>query len=416
METCEGNRTLVVATINTPPLAPSTTGAAACGASSVALSASGGLAGQYRWYTVASGGTAILGETSDTYTTPVIVSTTTYYVSIDNGTCESARAAVIGTINSIPAPPITNGANSCTDASLTLSASGGNSGEYRWYDVPSGGSAIVAETNANFTTPVLTNTTTYYVAINTGVCESTREPVTATIGGPACSNAPPTITPSSTSITIAGVASFDLVALIADADGNLDLSTLRVVTQPSSEAIAQISNGILTVDYSGLSFAGTDRLTIEVCDVLGSCTQQELTIEVEGDVNVYNGISPNGDTYNELWIIQNITSLPETRENRVTLFNRWGDIVFEVDNYDNDQNVFAGIGKNGDQLPSGVYFYQIDFKGQREAISGYLNVKYVRHFEVFPYLSVSRSWVLHKQIRCKSESGLHPLQVYPTHL
>ncbi len=54
---------------------------------------------------------------------------------------------------------------------------------------------------------------------------------------------------------------------------------------------------------------------------------------------------------------------------------RWGDIVFEVDNYDNDQNVFAGIGKNGDQLPSGVYFYKIDFKGQRESISGYLNLK-----------------------------------------
>ncbi|MEQ8302346.1 MAG: hypothetical protein RIB47_03060 [Cyclobacteriaceae bacterium] len=115
-----------------------------------------------------------------------------------------------------------------------------------------------------------------------------------------------------------------MVALIADADGNLDLSTLRVVTQPSSEAIAQISNGILTVDYSGLSFAGTDRLTIEVCDVLGSCTQQELTIEVEGELNVYNGISPNGDTKNELWIIQNITSLPETRENKVTLFNSLG--------------------------------------------------------------------------------------------
>ncbi|KXK27522.1 MAG: hypothetical protein UZ12_BCD005001295, partial [Bacteroidetes bacterium OLB12] len=64
--------TTVIFTISTAvaPNAPTTTSAARCGVGAVTLSASGGTAGQYRWYTVASGGTAIAGQTNATYTTP----------------------------------------------------------------------------------------------------------------------------------------------------------------------------------------------------------------------------------------------------------------------------------------------------------------------------------------------------------
>ena len=39
-------------------------------------------------------------------------------------------------------------------------------------------------------------------------------------------------------------------------------------------------------------FSGTDKLVIEVCDLIAVCTQQDITIEVAGDVVVYNAISP----------------------------------------------------------------------------------------------------------------------------
>ncbi len=189
------------------------------------------------------------------------------------------------------------------------------------------------------------------------------------------SNQPPVFNTTQTSVPIAGTASIDLTLLISDVDNNLDLTTLRIITPPISGASTAIANSVLILDYAGLSFVGTDRLTIEVCDVLGSCTQQELTIEVDGDLNVYNGISPNGDLHNEVWIIQNIESLPDTRENKVLIYNRWGDLVFDIDNYDNDSRVFRGLNKNGDQLPAGIYFYKIEFASGRKSLTGYLNIK-----------------------------------------
>ncbi|MCB0487534.1 MAG: gliding motility-associated C-terminal domain-containing protein [Cyclobacteriaceae bacterium] len=374
--TCESNRTLVVATINPIPASPSTVDNSECGPSAVTLTASGGSAGQYRWYTVPSGGLPISGETNSSFTSSVISSTTTYYVSIDNGVCESTRTSVTATIHPIPSAPTAIGNSSCDPAAITLTASGGSAGQYRWYTVPSGGLPISGETNSSFTSSVISTTTTYYVSINDGTCESSRTSVVATIGGPGCINQAPTITASSTTTTISGTATFNLLSLISDGDDNLDPSTLTIVTPPISNADAQINNGILTIDYSGLTFAGTDRITVGVCDLLGSCTEQDLTIEVDGDINVYNGISPNGDMQNELWIIQNIESLPDARENTVSLFNRWGDLVFEISNYDNTDNVFEGIGNNGELVPSGIYFYKITFASGRTTLNGYLNVKH----------------------------------------
>jgi gliding motility-associated-like protein len=124
-----------------------------------------------------------------------------------------------------------------------------------------------------------------------------------------------------------------------------------------------------------VAFAGMDHLIIEVCDLLGSCTQAQIIIEVIGEIQVYNAISPNGDNLNDTFWIRYIDLLEETRHNKVTIFNRWGDVVFETDNYDNTSRVFRGLNKNGNELTSGTYFYRIDFSGHRKSRTGYLVLK-----------------------------------------
>ncbi len=109
--------------VNPLPTAPTTTGNAACGSSALTLSAAGGAAGQYRWYTVPTDGKEIAAQPNNTYTTPVIASTTTYYVAINNGTCQSTRTPVIATINIVNA--------TITQVDNTLMASAGNS--YQWF-------------------------------------------------------------------------------------------------------------------------------------------------------------------------------------------------------------------------------------------------------------------------------------------
>jgi len=282
---------------------------------------------------------------------------------------------VIATINPLPNAPTVVNAESCTPASVTLTASGGSAGQYRWYTVSSGGTAIAGQTNGSYVTPVLSATTTYYVAINNGTCESIRTSITATIAPPSCFNAPPVVETVPIVTQIGGIVTLNLEDLISDPDNNLDLDALAVVTQPNSGADAYIdSNHNLVVDYTGISFSGTETVTIRVCDIY-TCVNQLFNISVVGEIVIYNGVSPNNDGKNDFFLIENIATLSSTRENKVSLFNRWGSLVWEGTNYDNQNIVFRGKSKENADLPSGTYFYKIEFKGGHKPESGYLTLK-----------------------------------------
>jgi gliding motility-associated-like protein len=367
--TCESARATAIATINSPPAAPVTTGANFCGGGTVTLSASGGAAGEYRWYTVAIGGTAISGEVNSTLVTPVLTNTTTYYVSISNGTCESARTAVIATLTTTPAPTAT-GASGCPASVVTLTASGGTNGQYNWYTVATGGTAIAGATNNTYEIASLTNTSTFYVSLTISGCESTRTAVTATLLSTGCA---PVITTQTLTTQIEGKIEINLQSFITT-PGTLDPTSVKVVTQPASGAIASITNFLLIIDYKGKPFSGKETIIIEACNTNGLCAQQTFTIEVAGDVIVFNAVSPNGDGKNEFLVLQYIESI--SPKNQVSIYNRWGDEVFSISDYDNKTRVFAGLGTSGSKLPSGTYFYKITLIDTSKTLTGFFSLKY----------------------------------------
>ncbi len=189
------------------------------------------------------------------------------------------------------------------------------------------------------------------------------------------SNQPPIILASSTVTQVRGIASVDLLTLVSDPDGNIDVNSFAIVQPPPSGAVASIDGTTLTVDYSATGFAGQDVVRFEACDFAAACTQQDVTILVEGDITLFDGISPNGDGFNDFFNIENIQILEP--ENKVSIFNRWGDKVYDVDNYDssNPGKRFNGRSDSGKALPSGVYFYKVEFASGREPLSGYLTLK-----------------------------------------
>ncbi len=67
-----------------------------------------------------------------------------------------------------------------------------------------------------------------------------------------------------------------------------------------------------------------------------------------------NTITVNGDGINETFRIQGI----ETYNATVYIYNRWGQIVFESDNYSNEE-------WDGNNLPESVYYYVIKFKDDK---------------------------------------------------
>jgi gliding motility-associated-like protein len=414
----------------------------------VTLTAAGGTAGQYRWYTVPSGGTALAGEVNASYTTPSLSIATTYYVTIINGTCESSRTPVTASIQTTPAAPSANAVERCGAGSVTLSASGGTNGDYRWF-VSTSSPPISGQQNSTLTQTVST-TTTYYVAVVQGNCSSAQTAVPVTVlPVPAtpvvtstvaivnnqleiCTSTPATLTapagfssynwstgstaasivvsqagtvtltvtnsvgcvspPRSTTVTvrncvptiappppqvipIEGQLSINISSLITSILP-INLSTLRVVVAPTSGAKASFSpSGELRIDYSGVLFAGQDRLTIEVCNVAGECGSQEISVEVVGGIIIYNGMSPNGDGINDYFEIKYIEVLPAARENRVLIFNRWGDMLWRTDNYNNTTNRFEGLNQNGNEIPSGEYFYKIQFESGAPMRTGFLSLK-----------------------------------------
>jgi gliding motility-associated-like protein len=114
----------------------------------------------------------------------------------------------------------------------------------------------------------------------------------------------------------------------------------------------------------------TVSITTDAC-------QTTLTVEVEllldeaCGLNFYSGITPNGDGQNDYWHIDYITS-PRYAANTVHIFNRWGSIVWNAENYDNAQTRWEGDSNNGNALPEGTYFYVAEAGGS--TFKGYIEL------------------------------------------
>jgi gliding motility-associated-like protein len=90
------------------------------------------------------------------------------------------------------------------------------------------------------------------------------------------------------------------------------------------------------------------------------------------DLGFYNMITPNGDTSNETWIIENIEE-PFYEGNEVAIYNRYGQLVWQIENYNNLDRVFEGKGMDHQLLPDGTYFFEVTYvSGQK---TGFLEVQ-----------------------------------------
>jgi gliding motility-associated-like protein len=75
----------------------------------------------------------------------------------------------------------------------------------------------------------------------------------------------------------------------------------------------------------------------------------------------YNFFSPNNDSINDYFFIPKINT-GEIRNAKFSVFNRWGDLVFEEDPF---LNKWDGLGNQmnvkGKELPEGVYIYRLEY-------------------------------------------------------
>ena len=128
-----------------------------------------------------------------------------------------------------------------------------------------------------------------------------------------------------------------------------------------------ISNS--TGDMAGWRFRVVVSNKCYVCsgDVISD--ESELILSL---VFIPNAFSPDGDGVNDTWEIDGFNRYPS---NKIIIYNRWEEKVYETNNYQNDWNGISNISANTGRLPEGTYFYYIDLGEDIAPLKGYVYIK-----------------------------------------
>ena len=118
------------------------------------------------------------------------------------------------------------------------------------------------------------------------------------------------------------------------------------------------------------------KFTVLITDVFTGCQATDsvaivVNNVIEDLINIRNGLSPNGDGNNDVWWIDGIEKFPE---NKVKIFNRWGDKVRDLENYDNTNVYWDGKNNDGQRLPDGTYYYVLEIKNL-ESFTGWIQLR-----------------------------------------
>jgi len=159
------------------------------------------------------------------------------------------------------------------------------------------------------------------------------------------------------------------ISVMANDSSTMLPATLNIIVNPQNGYVNVDShNG--EVNYNpDFDFMGQDSFIYVVCDAYNICDTALVVVNVEDVVIAPEVFTPNDDGYNARY---NITGIERYPENGFIVYNRWGNKVYERNNYANDwdgkSNSKYKIG--GQPLPVGVYYYILKYAKNRVKSGG----------------------------------------------
>ncbi|MGH1436263.1 MAG: gliding motility-associated C-terminal domain-containing protein [Lewinella sp.] len=118
----------------------------------------------------------------------------------------------------------------------------------------------------------------------------------------------------------------------------------------------------------------TTTFLVDITSSEGCIVTETLTVNVEEApevlVDLVNFLSPNGDGKNDVLIFR---GLENYRGNQLSIFNRWGDLIFSKPNYQIDGEYWDGT-RNGQPLPPGIYYYVLNIDVASKPIKSALTI------------------------------------------
>jgi gliding motility-associated-like protein len=144
-----------------------------CSGSPTTLTSSAGV--KTVWYNDA--GITRVGSGA-TYTTPALLSTSTFYAKDTTG-CSSKLASIVIVVNPLPeSPQAITPSPICAGSTVTIQGGGVNT---VWYSTPNAAVGTNIGAGPSYTTPILNGNTTYYLRNEIGNCKSAITSVTVTV-------------------------------------------------------------------------------------------------------------------------------------------------------------------------------------------------------------------------------------------
>jgi len=268
---------------------------------------------------------------------------TVHYVTGGNK-CKDTSGVTITVSTSPPAPSGKANYTTCSFDTLTMNVtSGGTSNTILWYNQPYSTSitpfANGPSVQHQFFSP---GTHLIYVYNETTGCRSQPFIITVTVDE-GTADAGPDIeicSGNSTQFNATGGNSYLWVPSTFLSDDQ----------SPTPTCTADSSISYLLKVISQSTCPGYDTLNVRVINS-DDCI----------DIKPVNAFSPNSDGVNDFWFIRGI----ENSENEVSIFSRWGGLVWKTKNYDNSTNTFVGKDSNGKLLAANTYFYLISINNAK---------------------------------------------------
>jgi gliding motility-associated-like protein len=158
-----------------------------------------------------------------------------------------------------------------------------------------------------------------------------------------------------------------------------ELEYLDVDGAPFTETLSSSETSIQVGSDQIPPPADAATLTFTANDYCGTAQEEVVLQLIPCFIQAPNVITPDSDGetagyfsggLNEAWYIEGIERLQNVQ---VRIFNRWGNLVYENDNYSNN-NPWDGKTTKGDELEDGVYFYTITASENIDPVEGTVTI------------------------------------------
>ncbi|OOV29327.1 hypothetical protein BXU11_05270 [Flavobacterium sp. LM5] len=337
-----------------------------------------------QWY---KDGTAIPGATASSYTATTSGS---YTVQVTQNSCSSVVSnAILVTANALPVLGPISGSNSLNVGSSITLANGTSAGVWS-----SNNNAVATITPSGVVTGISSGSVIISYTVTNGAACTSVVTKTITVLDFVLNAVDDDFT--STPFDASKEQVLDVLANDKENNGTINAQSIvvTIVDNDGLQGVTVDSQGRVVIPAG--SAIGIYILTYSICDKLNAnnCSTAMITVELKDpcdfddsaagcDVVARNAISPNNDGLNDVFIIDRIENYPD---NTVEIYNRWGQLVFKMNGYNNSSKVFvgnaegAGVNDKNANLASGTYYYVIKYKkpisGAMKQKVGFLYISY----------------------------------------